>query len=171
MKFIRSISLRSLLVFGLLASVACAVIGFYVLKLYVRPAIKEWRIERFNHSAREFLNQNDPSNALLLARRSLQSSQDNAEAWQIAAFAAKKLERPEAVFYQDNLCRIRPSKDNYIELLRLAVAHERDGFALDVVKRAAAIAVNDPEYYQLAAKVYLRQGRVVAAKYFLISLT
>ena len=46
-----------------------------------------------------------------------------------------------------------------------------DGFALEVIKRAARLAVNEPEYYQLAAQVYQRQGRMVAAKYFLISLT
>lgn len=145
--------------------------GLFAARKYLKPVVKEWRIDRYNADAREFLAKEDPLNALVLARKSIQSVRDHPEGWRIAAAAAKKLDRAEAIFYQDNLAKIQPTKENYLELIRLAVHFRQYPYAIQAVNRAAELAVNEAEYYELAARSYRELGRPLGAKYFLVALT
>jgi predicted Zn-dependent protease len=142
--------------------------------LALRPYLRAWVIDvivtRQNRSAEEYLASGDAQNALLLARRSQQRDQDNVEAWQIAARAARELDRPEALFYQENLTRIAPGKEHHLGMIRLADHFGQDAAGVEAVKRAAAVCGDEPEYHRLAAKLHVRLGQPLRAKYFLISL-
>lgn len=140
-------------------------------KRYIWPAVKSWRMERMNREAREFLAKGDFNNALLTARKTLQSSQENVEAWRIAVAAAKSRETNEVVYYQQNFARLQPTKENYLELIRMCVRFNLYNAAQDAIKSVAKNANDDPEFHSLAAQVYLRTNRRVAAKFHLLALT
>ncbi|MES2695369.1 MAG: hypothetical protein V4773_17970 [Verrucomicrobiota bacterium] len=157
----------------LLVLVALGILGgvsYYPLKHVVRPRVKAWRSAKLNESARDFLRQEDWLNALLMTRKNLQGAADNVEAWRIAALAAKKLNRPEAIFYQDSLCRLSPSKENQMEYIRLAILFKQDGMAVQGIKKAGGSAANDPDFHEMAAQVYSRLERRTESKYHLLSL-
>lgn len=157
----------------LFGSVFAAVLlgaGYYGARHYAWPAIKAWRVARMNREARAFFASGDLSNALLTARKSLQASTENPEAWRIAAATSAARQRPEAVRYQDSLCREEPTKENYLELIRLALRFDVPGYALGAVKTIATEARNDPVYHQLAAEVYARTGQPLAARIQLAAL-
>jgi cellulose synthase operon protein C len=140
-------------------------------KRYLWPKIKSWRIERMNGEAREFLAKGDANNALLTARKTLQTSQENVEAWRIAVAAAKTRQTNEVLYYQQNLARLDPTKENYLELIRLCIRYNAFGPAMEAIKNVAKNANDDPEFHSLASQVYLRAGRKVAAKFHLLALT
>lgn len=158
----------------LLGSVlAAAVLGFgyHGLRHYAWPAIKTWRTGRMNRDARAFLASGDLANALLTARKSLQTSTQNPEAWRLAAEAAEARQLPEAVSYQDSLCREEPTKENYLRLIRLALHFDVPGYVLGAIKTMPAEARDDPEFHRLAAQVYLRTGQSRTARFHLLALT
>ncbi len=152
---------------------ACVVLGggYYVARYQVWPALKSWRITRMNGDAREFLAAGDPANALLIARKSLQSSTRNPEAWRIAVAASVARGRPEAVWYQDSLSREEPTQENQLELVRLALRFEVPGYALGGIKALETSAGEDPEFHRLAAQVYTRTGQPREARMHLAALT
>lgn len=157
----------------LIAGAALAIIAgalFFVLRPHLRAWVIEVIVTRQNRAAEDYLAQGDAQNALLLARRSQQRDQDNVEAWQLAARAARQLDRPEALFYQENLTRIAPTKEHHLGMIRLADHFGQDALGISAVKRAAAVCGEEPEYHRLAAKLHVRQGQPLVAKYFLISL-
>jgi len=155
---------------GLLAAVLLGA-GFTGARHYAWPAVKAWRVQRMNRDARAFLAAGDLSNALLAARRSLQSSTHNAEAWHIAAAAAKGRESTDAVSYQDGLCREEPTLENRLELIRLALHFDVPGYALAALKAVTTTARENPEFHRLAARVYVRTGQPLLAKFQLLALT
>ena len=151
---------------------AAVLVGLYLGARYSAwPAFKAWRITRMNREARAFLTRGDLPNALLTARKSLQSSSRNPEAWRIAAATAAARQEPSAVWYQDNLCQEEPSKENQLELIRLCLRFDLAGYALGAVKRLETQAGEDPEFHRLAAQAYLRTGQPLAAKLHLDVLT
>ena len=156
---------------GALLTVTVLGTGYYGARHYAWPAFKTWRVARINRDARAFLAAGDTSNALLAARKSLQSSPHNAEAWHLAAAAAKARQSPEAVYYQDSLCREEPTKENFLELMRLALQFEVPGYARWALKAVALEARADPEFHRLAAQLEERNGQPVAAKAHLAALT
>src|SRR6188508_2419020 len=105
--------------FGIVITLVVLAGGLWGGRRIVVPKIKAWRVQRMNNEAREFLAKGDATNALLTARKILQSSKDNVEAWRIAVAATKTRDAPEIVWYQENLARLEPTKANYIELIRL----------------------------------------------------
>ncbi len=145
--------------------------GYYIGRQKVWPAIKASRLATLNREAAAYLAKGDYSNALLTARKSLQSNNQTVQAWEVAAAAAKARQNPSAVYYQQNLCRVAPTKENYLELIRLALQFEVYNYGQDAIKAVASQARNDPEYHQLAAQVLLKTGQRVAAKYQLLALT
>lgn len=147
------------------------VAGYYGGKRYAWPAIKTWRIARMNQEAQKFLDSGDPANALLVARKSLQASTANADGWRIAAKASAVRQRADAVWYQDSLCREQPTKENYIELIRLALLFDVPDYALAAIKSVEKDAINDPTFHRLAAQAYVRTGKPLAAESHLIALT
>jgi hypothetical protein len=157
----------------LIVGAALTILGGALI-LALRPYVRAWVIEqivtRQNRTAEEYLAKGDAQNALLLARRSQQRDQDNVEAWQIAARAARQLDRPEALFYQETLTRIAPSREHHLGLIRLADHFGQDAVGLAAVKRAAAVCGDEPDYHRMAAKLHLRLEQPLAAKYFLLSL-
>jgi Flp pilus assembly protein TadD len=155
---------------GLLAAAVLGA-GYYGLRHYAWPAVKAWRIARMNREAGAFLASGDLANALLTARKSLQSTTQNAAAWRIAAAAAAARHQPDAVSYQDSLCREEPTKENRLELIRLALRFDVPGYALRVIQAATKDARDDPEFHRLAAEVYTRTGQPLLAKLHLIALT
>ena len=139
-------------------------VGYYSARHYGWPAVKAWRIARMNREARAFYASGDLANALLTARKSLQASTENPEAWRVAAVTSAARQRPEAVWYQDSLCREQPTRENYLELIRLALRFDVPGYALGAVKSLGKEARDDPVFHQLAAEVYTRTGQPLAAK-------
>lgn len=145
--------------------------GYWAARYLAWPAIKDWRIARMNRDGRAFLDAKDPANALLTARKSLQSSSRNAEAWRIAVAATLTREQPDAVWYQENLVREEPTRANRIELIRLALHFEVPAYALGAIKSVEQEAREDPGYHRLAAQVYVRLGRSADARAHLDALT
>lgn len=155
---------------GLLA-VAVLGGGYYVARHYAWPAIKTWRITRMNQEAQKFLDAGDAANALLVARKSLQASTANPAGWRIASKASAARQRPDAVWYQDSLCREEPTKENYIELIRLALLFDVPDYALTAIKAVEKEAGDDPTFHRLAAQAYQRTTRPLLAEAHLIALT
>lgn len=145
--------------------------GYWGGRRLVWPKVKAWRAERMNKEARNFLAAGDDANALLTARKILQASNNNLEAWRIAAAAARKRKTVDVVFYQNNVARLEPTKANYLELIRLALEFDVVKSAGDGIEAIAAKANDDPEFHTLAARYYRRIGKNVAAKFHLIALT
>jgi cellulose synthase operon protein C len=166
---------RSAKIWTVIAIVVLGVLGgaAYGVRSYAFPAVKRWRVKSMNTDAREFLAKGDGVNALLLARKSLNMAPQNADAWRIAVTAAKLKKTPEVIVYQDNLCRVEPTKENYLELIRLSleVGPAAYSYALEGIKATAKDSAADPEYHRLAVDLYGRLGRTAAAKYHLISLS
>lgn len=157
--------------FALVVSAILLVGGYAGAKRYAWPKMKAWRIERMNKVAREFLAKDDPANALLSARKTLQVSQDNIEAWRIAVAAAKKRQSSDVLFYQLNLAKREPTKANYLELMRLGLQFNAYSYAGQGIEALAKKAGDDPEFHALAAQTYLRTGRTLPAKFHLVALT
>ncbi len=158
----------------LLGSVLAVILlgaGYYGLRHVAWPAIKTARVERMNREARAFLVAGDPANALLVARKSLKSSTRNPAAWRIAAEASLARERPDTLWYQDNLCREEPTRENRLELIRLALHFGVPGYATGTLRTLAETAREDPVFHRLAAQVCARTGQAVAARYHLEELT
>jgi hypothetical protein len=155
---------------GAIFSVAIVGASYIGARHYAWPAYKAYRIQKMNREARAFLKAGDLANALLIARKSLQSSTVNAEAWRIAAAAAKARGASDVITYQDNLCRVEPSRENYLELMRLALRFDVPGIALTPLKALAAGGRGDPEYHRLAADVFLRLAQPLDARYHLREL-
>jgi predicted Zn-dependent protease len=154
------------------ALVVALLVGGYVgARHYVWPSVKTWRIARMNREARAFLDQGDLGNALLVARKSLQASIDNPDAWRVAAKASEARHLADAVAYQDNLTRAQPTTENRLELIRLALLFDVPSFALDAVKQVGESARDNPAYHRMAAQVYARVGQPVAARFQLLMLT
>ncbi len=158
-------------IFGTLITAVLLIGGYFGARQYAWPAVKAWRIERMNSDAREFLAAGDYANAVLIARKSLKASTQNLEAWRVAVAASKARDLPEAVSYQDSLCREFPSKENYLELMRLALRFEVPGFVLGVIKTAGPMAREDAEFHRLAARIYILTGQPLVAKFHLVALT
>lgn len=138
---------------------------------YAWPAVKAWRVERMNRDARAFLADGDLPNALMAARKSLQASTRNPDAWRIAAEASAARDRPDAVWYQENLCREEPTWENQRELIRLALRFGVPGNALAALETVAGEARSGAEFHRLAAEVYRRLGRPAEAASHLLELT
>ena len=166
---LRPISWQRWLLGGLLAVVLLGA-GYYGARHYAWPAVKAWRITRMNREARDFLTAGDLPNALLTARKSLQSSTQNPDAWRIAAATSEAQQRPVAIWYQDNLCREEPTRKNRLELLRLALRFDLPAYALGTVTAMAKEANDDPAYHRLAAEIYQRTGNPLRAKFHLAEL-
>lgn len=145
--------------------------GYWGGRRVVWPKVKAWRAERMNKEARDFLSAGDDANALLTARKILQASNNNLEAWRIAATAARKRKTIDVVFYQNNIARLEPTKANYLELIRLALEFDAVKTAGEGIEAIAAKANDDPEFHTLASQYYRRIGKTVAAKFHLIALT
>ncbi|MBC7366180.1 MAG: hypothetical protein H7343_05095 [Undibacterium sp.] len=156
---------------GSLLAVVVITGGYFGGRHYAWPLVKTWRAERMNRAARAFLASGDYANAVLTARKSLKSSTQNAEAWRIAAAASKARDLPEAVSYQDSLCREEPTKENYLELIRLALHFDVPGYALETIKSVGPEARGDANFHRLAAQVYTRTGQPTAARFHLVVLT
>ncbi|HEX2853317.1 MAG TPA: hypothetical protein VHO24_08770 [Opitutaceae bacterium] len=157
--------------FALVASAVLLVGGYVGARRYAWPKVREWRIDRMNKVARDFLAKDDPTNALLSARKTLQVSQENIEAWRIAVASAKKRQSSDVLFYQQNLARREPTKENYLELMRLALQYGAVRYAAEGIEALAKKAGDDPEFHALAAQTYLRSGRTLPAKFHLVALT
>ena len=156
-----------------LAGVAVAALlagGYYGARHYAWPAVKSWRIGRMNRDARAYLDRGDLANALLVARKSLQASNLNPEAWRIGAAASKARQLPEAVYYQENLVRLEATKENYLELIRLTWRFQELGYALEALKTVPPAAGLEPEFHQLAAQIYRRAGQPLKARFHLVTL-
>ncbi|MBC8009258.1 MAG: CDC27 family protein [Burkholderiales bacterium] len=147
-----------------LAAVGVLAGGAFAAREYAWPAFKAARVDRMNRDAAEFLAADDLANALLVARKSLRSSTANPEAWRVAAAAAIAGGRPDAVWYQENLCREAPTRENRLEFLRLALHHKVPAYALGMIETMAESARADVEYHRLAALICRRSGRAVEAR-------
>lgn len=156
---------------GSLLAVALLGGGYYVARHLAWPAFKDWRIARMNRDGRAFLAAGDPANALLTARKSLQSSTRNPEGWRLAVASSLARSRPEAVWYQENLSKEEPTRENRLELMRLALRFEVPGYAFGAMKALEGEARSDPEFHRLAAQVYARTGQLAEARSHLTALT
>ncbi|MBC8041326.1 MAG: hypothetical protein H7Y06_12345 [Opitutaceae bacterium] len=145
--------------------------GLYAARTFAWPAFKAARVDGMNRDAAAFLAADDSANALLTARKSLKSTNQNPEAWRIAAAAATARNQPDAVWYQDNLCRESPTLENRLELLRLALRFEAAGHVGAMIDTMAGQASADPEYHRLAAQLRLRTGNAAEAQRHLALLT
>jgi Flp pilus assembly protein TadD len=145
--------------------------GWYGLRHFAGGWLNERLVERYNRSAAEEMARGDHAAALVLARRSLQRAPDNLAAWRLAVAAARHRDQPDAIYYQENLARLQPTKENEYELIRLALHFGFDGEAVRRIKAAASTGTNEPAYLRLAAQAYLRQGNTLAARFHLLSLT
>jgi Flp pilus assembly protein TadD len=154
-----------------LAAVVILVGGLYAARTFVWPAVKAARVDGMNRDAAAFLAAGDPGNALLTARKSLKSTTQNAEAWRIAAAAATARGQPDAVWYQENLCKEAPTLENRLEFLRLALRFDAAGYAATMIETMADQARDDPEYHRLAAQLRVRAGNTAEAKRHLDLLT
>jgi len=170
MKLPAKLRVKHWLAIGVLA-VAVLGGGYYVARYQAWPAVKAWRIARMNREARAYLAQGDLSNALLTARKSLQSSTQNPDGWRVAAATAAARNETNAVWYQDSLCRDEPTKGNYFELIRLCLRFDVAEYALAAVKHLTPLADNDPEFHRLAAQVYRRSGQLKQSRLHLERLT
>jgi hypothetical protein len=168
MKILNTKAKRWVLVTVLLAVLAGA--GYVGVRRYAGPALKARRLARMNQEAADFLAKGDVPNALLMARKSLQSSLANPAAWRIAAQAAKARESAEAVGYQASLCEIAPTRENQLELIRLSLRFNTLANAVKAVAALAVVARDDPAYQDLAAQVERRMGRAVEARDHLAAL-
>lgn len=153
---------------GLAVAVAT---GWFAVRHFAGDWLNTRLVERYNRAAASEMAGGDAANALVLARRSLQRAPDHVEAWRLAAAAARQRDQPDALYYQENLARVKPTKENEYELIRLALHFGLDAEAVRRVKAIAASATRDPAYLRLAAQAYLRQGNPLAARFHLISLT
>ena len=152
-------------------SAVLAVGGYFSTRYYLWPAFKAHRLEKINQEGQAFLLAHDYSNALLTARKGLQTSIHNPGAWQLAAAAAEAQELPEAVFYQDSLAHEVPSKENYLKVMRMAVHFDVPEYGLTALKSVGESGRSDVEFHRLAAELYQRTGQLVAAKFELYALT
>lgn len=166
---IKQRSAKFWLITAILAVLVLGVTG-YAGRRYGVPVVRRWRVSKMNTEAREFLAKGDSQNALLLARKSVGMGGQSADAWRIAVAAAKLKKTADVVYYQNELCRAEPTKQNYLELIRLALEFQQGYYALEGVKAAAKDSVGDPEYHRLAVELYENLGRATAAKYHLLSL-
>ena len=144
--------------------------GWYTVRHVAGNWLNNHLIERYNRSAAEELAKGDAPNALVLARRSLQRAPGHVEAWRLAAAAARQRDQPDALYYQENLARVDPSKENKYELIRLTLHFGMDADAVRQIKALTGTAKDDAAYLTLAAQAYLRQGNALAARFHLISL-
>ena len=142
----------------------------YAARRYGVPAVKRWRVAKMNTEARAFLAKGDSENALLLARKSVAMGGQSADAWRIAVAAAKLKKTADVVYYQNELCRAEPTKQNYIELIRVSLEFQQYYYALEGVKAAAKDSSGDADYHRMAVELYEKLGRPTAAKYHLLSL-
>jgi tetratricopeptide (TPR) repeat protein len=156
--------------FGGMLSMALITAVYFSGRYYFWPEFKAWRIERMNSEASAYLAAGDYANAVLMARKSLQSSSRNATAWRIAAAAADARQQPEALWYQDNLCREQPTVENHLEFIRMAVQFDVPGYALGAVETVTRDAPDDPRAHRLAAQVYERTNQRELAKHHLAAL-
>jgi cellulose synthase operon protein C len=159
--------------FVLIVAVVVLPGGYWGARKLVWPKVKSWRAERMNKEARDFLAQGDNANALLTARKILATpgNGENLEAWRIATAAARKRGGPDVIGYQYKLARLEPTKENYLELLRLALQYGPPAYADEAIKAIGAKANDDPEFHALAAQFYRRIGKPINARYALIALT
>lgn len=155
---------------GGLAAVIVVVGAAYGARELAWPALKSWRVDRMNRDARAFLVAGDPANALLTARKSLQSTNRNPAAWRIAVEASAARDRPDALWYQENLCREEPTLENRLELLRLALRFNLPGNAIGMIETMAEDARDIPEFHRLAAQIDTRTGRAAEAGQHLAAL-
>lgn len=145
--------------------------GSYVgARHYAWPAYKLRRLDGMNRDARAFLVAGDYANATLTARKSLQSTTVNPEAWRVAAESAKARAQSDTVYYQENLCRVEPTRDNYLELMRLALQFSAPHYAVDAIKALGDEAREDPEFHRLAAQAFIRTSQLLRAKFHLVAL-
>lgn len=156
-------------------SAAVLVGGYFTARRVVWPAVKTWRVERMNADAREFLDKKDYPNALLTARKALRSSTISIEGWRIAVQAAEAQNSGEALYYQQNLLRLEPTKKNYLDMIRLSLKLNAPGYATQAMKNASQELSDqvreDPEFHRLAARVFTLIGQQTTARFHLISLT
>jgi len=144
--------------------------GYYLLRYQVWTAYRTWSIGRMNGMARDFIAAKDPRNAMLTVRKVLSSRPNDAEALKLGVRAAEMDSSGEAVIFQRNLCRIRKTTENYIELMRLALKHGAYGYGVEAIGAVAQDAKDSVEYHRMAAEIYRKIHREVPAKYQLISL-
>jgi hypothetical protein len=144
--------------------------GYYVLRYQAWAAYRDWSIGRMNRLARDFIAAGDSRNALLTVRQILRKRPNDAAAWRLGVQAAALNPTPEVLFYQRNLCRVERTTENYLALMRLAVARGAYGYAAEAMSAVAADAARLPEFHRLAAEACRHLGRDAAAKYHLLSL-
>src|SRR4051812_4587865 len=117
MKIVRhKFLLRLGLVLGLLLVAAG---GYYVLRYHAWAAYRNWSITRMNDMARDFIAAGDSRNALLTVRKVLRKRPNDVAAWRLGVEASRQRDTAEVVQFQRNLCRVEPTIDNQLELIRL----------------------------------------------------
>lgn len=145
-------------------------VGYYVARHHAWPAYKVWREAKLTRMTQDFIAAGDFDNALLTARQALRNNQRNVAHWRLAATAAKAKGSPESIYYQQNVARFEPTLANQLELLRLEIQYGDYRDAVDTIEGIDPGAKRDPEFHRLAANVYQRVGRPLAAKLHLYSL-
>lgn len=154
-------------------AVAAAVLlglGYAGARHWAWPALKAHRIARMNGQAAAFLAAGDLPNAMLMARRSLQSSMANAPAWRLAAQTATARDSAESVGYQDYLSQLEPTRENRLELMRLGVRYNALANAARAAEALAATSADDAEYHTLALQLYRRMGKAPEIRRHLAAL-
>ncbi len=156
---------------GAVLGLALLVGGYYGVRHRAWPAYKERRVQDLNDKARAYYEAGDHANAVVFARKSLQSTTVNPEAWAIAAAACKARDQRAAIGYQDNLLHIQPTKENHLEFIRLCLQFNAPPLARDSISAIATEAADDPEYHELAAEVFTKLGETFSARSHLERLT
>lgn len=156
----------------ILGAAACvvAVGGYVTLKKVALPKYKDWRAERFNAVARKFLAEGDYDNALLAVRNNLRDNQRYADTWQLAADIAKAKNSPDAIYYLDHVAKTQKTLALKLEVVRTALHFGYIHYAQDSLAAIGAEGRDSAEFHALAAETYRRLGKLIDAKYQLISL-
>lgn len=158
---------RRLIIAGSITGILLLGGGLIFAKKVAWPKYKAYQIEQLNLEAKDLLARKDPVNAMLLVRKSLQKSQANIEAWRLGAEAAKARGLTEAMYYQNQVCKMDPTAENTVEMMRITAGFKQYGLVINTGKDAAKIASNIPEYHELMAEAYQVLKRPIAAKYHL----
>ena len=144
--------------------------GYVTLRRVAWPRYKDWRAQRINRVAREYLAKGDYENALLAVRNNLRDNQRYLDTWELAAEIAKAKNSPDAILYLDHIAKSRGTLAPKLEEIRLALRFGYLRYALDTVAGVGPAGRDSADFHRLAAETYQRVGRPIDAKYQLISL-
>ncbi len=146
-------------------------IGAVAAKKFAPPYYRAWREKKANADAREFLNKGDYAAARLSVNKTVNFNPNNIEAWKLGVEIAEKQQSPDLGYYIQRLSVAEPTLENKLRFLRTVIklnAGYRE--ADEMLSKIGPEASNSAEFYELAAEISRRTGKLTKAKYFLVDL-